>query len=102
MSTESRIDIDTIEIDTREVALKLSFLVGKTVLLRASDGSSCATTIDSIRVFANPVPMVDIYYNGLGLQHITKTEKFWDIMLLDENGNLESLGEIVDRLGIYF
>ena len=97
MSTESRI-----EIDTREVALKLSFLVGKTVLLRATDGSSCATTIDSIQVFGNPVPMVDIYYNGLGLQHITKTEKFGDIMLLDENGNLEPLGEIVDRLGIYF
>ena len=97
MNTEPKI-----EIDTREVALKLSFLVGKTVLIRASDGSSCATTVDSIRVYGNPVPMVDIYYNGLGLQHIVKTKKFGDIMLLDENGNLESLGEIVDRLGIYF
>lgn len=97
MNTETKV-----EIDTGEVALKLSFLVGKTVLIRTSDGSSCATTIDSIRVFGNPVPMVDIYYNGLGLQHITKTEKFGDIMLLDEDGNLESLGEIVDRLGIYF
>lgn len=97
MNTESKI-----EIDTREVALKLSFLVGKTVLIRASDGSSCATTVDSIRVYGTPSPMVDIYYNGLGLQHIVKTEKFGDIMLLDENGGLESLGEIVDRLGIYF
>ena len=97
MSTETKV-----EIDTREVALKLSFLVGKTVLLRASDGSSCATTIDSIRAYGNPVPMVDIYYNGLGLQHITKTEKFGDIMLLDEDGNLETLGAIVDRLGTYF
>ena len=97
MNTESRI-----EIDTREVALKLSFLVGKTVLIRATDGSSCATTVDSIRAYGNPVPMVDIYYNGLGLQHITNTEKFGDIMLLDENGGLESLGKITDNLGIVF
>lgn len=93
---------DKIEIDTREVASKLSFLLGKTVLLRAEDGSSCATTVDSIRVFGNPIPMVDIHYNGLGIQHITKSEKFSDIMILDEYGNLEPLGEIVDRLGIYF
>ena len=97
MNTESRI-----EIDTREVAAKLSFLVGKTVLLRASDGSSCATTVDSIRVYGTPSPMVDIYYNGLGIQHITKTEKFGDIMLLNENGGLESLGKITDNLGIVF
>ena len=100
MSTEK------VVIDTRETTMKLSFLIGKTILMRTANEDSCvATRVDSIMAENTPgtegVPCVTIYTN-IGVKHINNSKSFNDIMLLDEDGNLESLGEIVDRLGIYF
>ena len=100
MSTEK------VVIDTRETTMKLSFLIGRTILMRTANEDSCvATRIESIMTENTPgtegVPCVTIYTN-IGVKHINNSKSFNDIMLLDEDGNLESLGEIVDRLGIYF
>ena len=100
MSTEK------VVIDTRETTMKLSFLIGRTILMRTANEDSCvATRVESIMAENTPgaegVPCVTIYTN-IGVKHINNSKSFNDIMLLDEDGNLESLGEIVDRLGIYF
>lgn len=100
MSTEK------IVIDTRETTMKLSFLIGRTILMRTANEDSCvATRVESIMAENTPgtegVPCVTLYTN-IGVKHINNSKSFNDIMLLDEDGNLESLGEIVDRLGIYF
>ena len=92
----------SIEIDTNEIAAKLSFLIGRTVLLKSADGASCVSTVDSLRVMNSPIPMIDVYYSGLGIQHITTSRKFSEIMLVDENGGLEPLGKITENLGIVF
>lgn len=103
MNTESKI-----EIDTREVASKLSFLVGRTILFRNGYPDVDAVTASQVvAVKAENTPGTEGYpivhiYTTVGIQNIDKSKKFGDIMLLDENGNLESLGEIVDRLGVYF
>ena len=97
---------EKIVIDTRETTMKLSFLVGRTILMRTANEDSCvATRVESIMAENTPgtegVPCVTIYTN-IGVKHINNSKSFNDIMLLDEDGNLEPLGEIVDRLGIYF
>lgn len=100
MSTEK------VVIDTKETTMKLSFLIGRTILMRTANEDSCvATRVESIMAENTPgtegVPCVTIYTN-IGVKHINNSKSFNDIMLLDENGGLESLGEIVDKLGIYF
>ena len=97
---------EKVVIDTRETIMKLSFLIGRTILMRTASGDSCvATRVESIMAENTPgiegVPCVTLYTN-IGVKHINNSKSFNDIMLLDEDGNLESLGEIVDRLGIYF
>ncbi len=92
----------SIELDTNEIAAKLSFLIGRTVLLKSEDGASCVSSIESFRVMNKPIPMIDVYYSGLGIQHITTSRKFNEVMIVNEQGGIEPLGEIVDRLGIYF
>ena len=97
MNTESRI-----EIDIREVAAKLSFLVGRTVLFRDGREDACtATQVLAVKAANSKKPIVSIY-TTVGIQNIDTVATFGDIMLLDEDGNLESIGEIVDKLGIYF
>ena len=91
-----------VEIDTNELAMKLSFLVGRTVLLKYADGSSGVTMVHSIRVQTEPEKMVDIYYDGIGMQHITSSKKFNDIMLVNDHGGLTPLGKVTDDLGIVF
>lgn len=97
---------EKVVIDTRETTMKLSFLIGRTILMRTANEDSCvATRVESIMAENTPgtegVPCVTIYTN-IGVKHINNSKSFNDIMLLDEDGNLEPLGEIVDRLGIYF
>lgn len=97
---------EKVVIDTKETTMKLSFLVGRTILMRTASEDSCvATRVESIMAENTPgtegVPCVTIYTN-IGVKHINNSKSFNDIMLLDEDGNIESLGEIVDRLGIYF
>ena len=97
MNTESRI-----EIDTREVASKLSFLVGRTILFR--DGHGDATTASSVLAVKventsgeNGHPQVAIY-TTVGVLTITKATEFNNIMLLDG----KSIGTYADGMGIYF
>ena len=97
---------EKVVIDTKETTMKLSFLIGRTILMRTANEDSCvATRVESIMAENTPgtdgVPCITIYTN-IGVKHINNSKSFNDIMLLDEDGNLESLGEIVDRLGIYF
>ena len=103
MSTD-RVEIDTIEIDTREVASKLSFLVGRTILFR--DGHEDATTASSVLAVKaentpgeeeNVHPQVAIY-TTVGVLTITKSTEFNNIMLLDG----KSIGAYADNMGIYF
>ena len=97
---------EKVVIDTRETTMKLCFLIGRTILMRTANEDSCvATKVDSIMAKNTPgtegVPCVTIYTN-IGVKYINNSKSFNDIMLLDEDGGLESLGKIVDRLGIYF
>jgi hypothetical protein len=58
--------------------------------------------VHSIKVENNPVNLVTFYY-GLGVQHVKRSSEFSNILLLDDSdGSVKSLGEIADRLGIYF
>jgi len=98
MNTESRI-----EIDTREVAAKLSFLVGRTILFR--DGHEDATTASSVLAVKtentpglNGHPQVAIY-TTVGVLTITKSTEFNNIMLPDDG---KSVGTYADNMGIYF
>ena len=97
MNTETKV-----EIDTREVASKLSFLVGRTILFR--DGHGDATTASSVLAVKventpglNGHPQVAIY-TTVGVLTITKSTEFNNIMLLDG----KSLGTCADEMGIYF
>ena len=97
MNTESRI-----EIDTREVASKLSFIVGRTILFR--NGHEDATTASSVLAVRaentpglNGHPQVTIY-TTVGVLTITKFTEFNNIMLLDG----KSIGTYADEMGIYF
>ena len=97
MNTESKI-----EIDTREVASKLSFLVGRTIKFR--DGHEDATTAASVLAVKaentpglNGHPQVAIY-TTVGVLTITKSTEFNNIMLLDG----KSLETYADVMGIYF
>ena len=103
MNTETKV-----EIDTKEVATKLSFLVGKTVLFRngyPNIDAATATRVIGVKAENTPgtegVPQI-IIYTEVGNKGITKSTEFNDIMLVDENGGLSSLGKITDNLGIVF
>ena len=102
MSTEK------VAIDTREVAAKLSFLAGRTILFRNGyPDVDAVTATQVVAVKAENTPGTEGYpivhvYTTVGIQNIDKSKKLGDIMLLDEDGGLESLGKIADRLGIYF
>ena len=98
-----------IDIDTREVACKLSFLVGKVILFREvvdhSSDSTTATNVLSVRVENTPgtegYPIVHIYTN-IGIRHIEHSSEFKDIMVLNSDGSLKCLGDYADDMGICF
>ena len=97
---------EKLTMDTREVAAKLSFLVGKTIAFR--DGYADATTATQVlAVKAENTPgasghlQVSIYTN-VGIQTITKSKQFGDLMLLENDGSLVSIGSYTDAMGIYF
>ena len=100
MSTEK------LTMDTREVAAKLSFLVGKTIAFR--DGYADATTatqVVAVKAENTPgtagYPQVSIYTH-VGIQTITKSKQFGDLMVLETDGSLKSLGDYADAMGICF
>lgn len=92
--------------DTKEVAAKLSFLVGKTIAFR--DGYSDATTTTQvIAVKAENTPGTEGYpqvsiYTHVGIQTIRKAQQFGDLMVLETDGSLVSLGSYTDAMGIHF
>ena len=93
-------------IDTRVIAAKLSFLVGKTILFRNGQGDSATVTpVLAIRAENGPGiagrPCVSIY-TTVGVQTITDSSKFNDIMVLEPDGSLKLLGDYTDQMGIVF
>ena len=91
----------SVVIDVREVAARLSFLVGKTILFRNGYGDAAtATQVVAVKAENTPVtcrPCVSIY-TTVGVQTITDSSKFNDIFLVGENGEMTPLG----NLGIVF
>ena len=98
-----------IDIDTREVACKLSFLVGKVILFREvvddSSDSTTATNVLAVRVENTPGteghPRVVLYTN-VGIRNMDSSKKFNDIMLVNDHGGLTPLGKVTDDFGIVF
>ena len=100
MSTEK------LTMDTREVAAKLSFLVGKTIAFR--DGYADATTatqVVAVKAENTPGtsghPQVSIYTN-VGIQTITKSQQFGALMVFENDGSLVFSGSYTDAMGICF
>ncbi len=97
-----------IDIDTREVACKLSFLVGKVILFREvvdhSSDFTTATNVLAVRVENTPgtegYPIVHLY-TSVGIRHIEHSREFKDIMVLEPDG-LKCLGDYSDNVGICF
>ena len=91
----------SVVIDVREVASRLSFLVGRTILFRNGYGDAAtATQVVAVKAENTPVtcrPCVTIY-TTVGVQTITDSDKFNDIFLVGENGEVTPLG----NLGIVF
>lgn len=93
-------------IDVREVASKLAFLVGKTILFRNGHGDSATVTpVLAIKAENSPGtegrPSVSIY-TTVGVQTITDSDKFNNIMVLEPDGSLKLLGDYTDQMGIVF
>ena len=93
-------------IDVRGVASKLAFLVGKTILFRNGVGDSATVTpVLAIKVENSPEaegrPCVSIY-TTVGVQTITDSDKFNNIMVLEPDGSLKLLGDYTDQMGIVF
>lgn len=103
----SEIDDSKVVIDVRGVASKLAFLVGKTILFRNGVGDSATVTpVLAIRAENSPGtegrPCVSIY-TTVGVQTITDSDKFNDIMVLESNPpSLKLLGDYTDQMGIVF
>lgn len=99
-------NIEKIEIDTKDVASKLSFLIGKTIMFR--DGLSdatIATGVHSLKAENTPGteghPQI-VIYTAFGIRIVKNTRELNDIMVLDEDGSATSLGKYADEVGIYF
>lgn len=102
----SELNDKKVKIDCRDVASKLSFLVGKTILFRDGYNDSCtATQVVAIKAENTPgtegYPCVSIY-TGVGIERITDSDKFNNIMVLESDGSLTCLGNYTDNMGICF
>ena len=94
--------IEKVYIDTKDVAAKLSFLVGRTILFR--DGYKDATTASSVLAVKventpgeNGRPQVAIY-TTVGVLTIKYFSEFNNFMLLDG----KTIGAYADEMGIHF
>ena len=100
------IELNKVVIDVRGVASRLAFLVGKTILFRNGHGDSATVTpVLAIKAENSPGeegrPCVSIY-TTVGVQTITDSSKFNDIMYLETDGSLKLLGDYTDQMGIVF
>ena len=97
-----------IKIDTRDVATKLAFLVGKTIMFRNGyPDVDAVTAAQVVAVKAENTPGTEGYpivhlYTSVGIQNITDSLEFDNIMVLDSDGSLKCLGEYADEMGICF
>ena len=94
-----------VKIDCRDVASKLSFLVGKTILFR--DGYDACTATQVVAVKAENTPGTEGYacvsiYTGVGIERISDSDKFNNFMVLETDGSLKPLGNYTDNMGICF
>ena len=100
------IELDKVVIDVRGVAAKLAFLVGKTILFRNGHGDSATVTpVLAIKAENSPGtegrPSVSIY-TTVGVQTISNSNQFNNIMVLEPDGSLKLLGDYTDQMGIVF
>lgn len=98
--------IERFYIDTKDVAVKLSFLVGKTILFRNGVGdATTATPVLAVKAENEPGtegrPRVSIY-TTVGVQSITNTDQFNNIMVLETDGTLTNLGKYTTQMGVCF
>ena len=98
--------IEKVYIDTKDVAAKLSFLVGRTILFRNGVGdATTATSVLAVKAENGPgtegKPCVSIY-TTVGVQSLTDSGKFNDIMVLEPDGTLTNLGKYATQMGICF
>ena len=98
--------IERVYIDTKDVAAKLSFLVGKTILFRNGVGdSTTATPVLAVKAEngsgAEGRPCVSIY-TTVGVQTLTDSDKFNNIMVLETDGTLTNLGKYTTQMGVCF
>lgn len=103
MSTE--LD-NKVRLDCQDVVAKLSFLVGRTILFRDGYDDACtATNVVGVKAEntagANGYPHISIY-TGVGVTTMKVAAHLRDIMVLEEDGSLTSLGEYTDAMGIVF
>ena len=95
-------------IDCRYVASRLSFLVGKTIMFRNGyPDDDAVTAAQVVAVKAENLPGTEGYpivhlYTSVGIQNITNSLEFDNIMVLESNGSLKCLGDYADVMGICF
>ena len=93
--------IERVYIDTKDVAAKLSFLVGKTVLFRNGVGdATTATPVLAVKAEnesgTEASPRVSIY-TTVGVQTLTDSDKFNNIMVLPNVIALVALSSLVAK-----
>ena len=99
--------IEKVYIDTKDVAAKMSFLVGKTILFRdAHEDATIATSILAVKSenisgekFGGSCVS---FYTTVGVERFTNSRKFNNIMVLESDGSLKCLGDYTDQMGIVF
>lgn len=103
----SELNDKKVVIDSREVASKLSFLVGRTILFREGRDDSCtATQVVAINA-ANILDSNGYYacvciYTSIGTEKVVDSNEFNNIMVLEPDGTLTCLGNYTDNMGICF
>ena len=98
--------IEKVEIDTKETVAKLSFLIGKTILMRTAEGdASVAARVEAVMVENTPGmeghPVVSLY-TTIGVKRIANSSQFDDILVLESDNSFLRLRLHTDMEGIVF
>jgi hypothetical protein len=98
--------IEKVEIDTKDVAAKLSFLIGKTILMRTAEGdASVAARVEAVMAENTPGteghPVVSLY-TTIGVKRIANSSQFDDILVLESDNSFLRLRLHTDMEGIVF
>ena len=99
---------ENVKIDCRVVVSRLSFLVGRTIMFRngyPDDDAVTAAQVVAVKAENTPgtegYPIVHLY-TSVGIQNITDSLEFDNIMVLDSDGSLKCLGDYAGDMGICF